>query len=816
MSIRGVGLYPSANLMGIRLVPLLGCVLLIAAAPDPTTDQQGASLAAEKEAHPAPQAEVGNGPPEAQLSPPPDAEKIQVPTGFRDVENPAFPTARQLAEPVVPARSFDAADFAPYFGGGATGEAKTEFDRGRFARARQLLEDQGDSLPIRYLRALSALRAEAYIPAAEEMSALANDYPALRDHCLVHAATAYGELHRWDAAAEHFGAVVSGSKLYADARLGLSRVLRRKGDLEGAIAAVSPLADLAAPAWGRDPGAEALQALADLLREKKSAAAERQSLLQLWSMHPLSPLSAQAERRLTRAAIPPEVEVARAELLIEFHRNRLGLVLLQPLLPKLKLPDALACRAHFAYGKALRKERQHAKAIRAITPVVQKCEDPDLKARAMYVLGSSSSISDGARGAETYEALAREFPNHSFADDALFYAADLHLRRGNVDRALELLAQIAEQYPDGDFAAEALFKTFWIERGRNQVPAAMHLLEQIETRFGSAKESYELERARYWRARMLEVQGQGEQAVEVLSDLFSAHPTTYYGLLARLRLSRLDRERAEKILERLRSSQDASSPWPIFPGSLIDDPHFLAAVELLRLGFPEAVSAEVLAVNRAPLSIEAVRLLVHLLHAAGDSRSAHALARVSLRRDLSGPIRSENLVLWQMAYPNAFHGLVEKHCRTANVDPYLLQALIREESALDPKALSWAGALGLSQLMLSTARSIARPLKIYDVTQESLLEPDQNLRLGSWYLGRLLKRFRGSKAHALAAYNVGSEVVNRWSPVGSQLELDEWIEEIPVAETRGYVKRVLRSYNTYQLLYARELPLEAVSRSESW
>jgi soluble lytic murein transglycosylase len=269
-------------------------------------------------------------------------------------------------------------------------------------------------------------------------------------------------------------------------------------------------------------------------------------------------------------------------------------------------------------------------------------------------------------------------------------------------------------------------------------------------------------------------------------------------------------------LERLRTSQDASSPWPIFPGSLIDDPHFLAAVELLRLGFPDAVSAEVLAVNRAPLSIEAVRLLVHLLHAAGDSRSAHALARVSLRRDLSGPIRSENLVLWQMAYPNAFHGLVEKHCRTANVDPYLLQALIREESALDPKALSWAGALGLSQLMLSTARSIARPLKIYDVTQESLLEPDQNLRLGSWYLGRLLKRFRGSKAHALAAYNVGAEVVNRWSPTGSQLELDEWIEEIPVAETRGYVKRVLRSYNTYQLLYARELPLEAVSRSESW
>ncbi|HME90996.1 MAG TPA: transglycosylase SLT domain-containing protein [Myxococcaceae bacterium] len=804
--------------MGMRGVLLVVCLVLIAASPDspPSSGRPGSGATVEKEAHPAPQAQVENAPPEAQLSPPPDSEKVQPPPGFVGVENPAFPVPQPPGPAVPLGRRFDAGDLAPYFNSGTPAAAKAEFDRGRFARARQLLESEGDSLPIRYLRALSALRAEAYSPAAEEMSALARDYPVLRDRCLVHAGIAYEELHQWDAAAERFAAVGSGSKLYGDARLGLARVLRRNGDVQGAISAISPLADLAAPAWGRDPGAEALISLADLLREKKNPAAERQALIRLWSAHPLSPLAAQAEKRLRGVAIPVEIQVARSEQLIEAHRNRKGLASLDPPLPKLKLPDALACRAHFAYGKALRKERQHAKAIRVLTLVVAQCKDADLRARAMYVLGSSRSISDVAHGAETYELLAREFPSHSFADDALFYAADLHLKNGHLDRALERLAQVAERYPDGDFAAEALFKSFWIHRGRGAVDAAMRLLDRIEARFIKAEESYELERARYWRARILEAQGHPDQATEVLSQLLAEHPTTYYGLLARIRLARLAKDKAERVLEQLMLSDEIASPWPLFAGPLGDDPHFLAGLELFRLGFPEAVSTEILAVNRVPLPREGQRLLVQLLYAAGDLRSAHAVARVSLRRDLSGPIRSQNHLLWQVAYPNAFHELVEKHCRVAGVDPYLLQALIREESALDPKALSWAGALGLSQLMLSTARSLARPLNISGVTQESLLEPDQNLQLGSWYLGLLLKRFQGSKAHALAAYNAGADAVNRWDSARGNLELDEWIEEIPFAETRGYVKRVLRSYNTYQLLYARRVPREAVSRSEPW
>jgi soluble lytic murein transglycosylase len=227
-------------------------------------------------------------------------------------------------------------------------------------------------------------------------------------------------------------------------------------------------------------------------------------------------------------------------------------------------------------------------------------------------------------------------------------------------------------------------------------------------------------------------------------------------------------------------------------------------VELLRLGFPEAVSSELLAADRTRAKAEGIRLLVHLLNLAGDARSAHALARTSLRRELSGRVTSETRPIWELAYPLAFRDAIEKHCTTVKLDPDLLQALMREESALDPQALSWAGALGLTQLMPYTARAVARRLNIGNVTPRRLLDPDLNIRIGSAYLADLVDRWDGTHEYALASYNAGAGAVSKWRRERPALELDEWVEEIPIAETRGYVKRVLRSYNTYQLLYARD------------
>ena len=112
-----------------------------------------------------------------------------------------------------------------------------------------------------------------------------------------------------------------------------------------------------------------------------------------------------------------------------------------------------------------------------------------------------------------------------------------------------------------------------------------------------------------------------------------------------------------------------------------------------------------------------------------------------------------------------------------------------------------AGAVGLTQLMLPTAQSVARGLRLARPSRADLMNASLNVRLGARYLGELVRRFDGSVALALAAYNAGPTAVSRWLGARAGLDLDEFVEEIPVEETRGYVKRVLRNYYIYRMLY---------------
>ena len=103
--------------------------------------------------------------------------------------------------------------------------------------------------------------------------------------------------------------------------------------------------------------------------------------------------------------------------------------------------------------------------------------------------------------------------------------------------------------------------------------------------------------------------------------------------------------------------------------------------------------------------------------------------------------------------------------------------------------------------MVPTAQSVAKKLRMGRVRQADLMKPAIAIRIGATYFGGLLRRYSGSEALALAAYNVGDVPVKRWLEQRGKLPLDAFVEEIPVQETRGYVKRVLRSYAAYRFLY---------------
>src|SRR5690606_9922465 len=147
----------------------------------------------------------------------------------------------------------------------------------------------------------------------------------------------------------------------------------------------------------------------------------------------------------------------------------------------------------------------------------EQCEDPEIRARALYLLATSTTIVDPPRGARNWLRLAEELPEHSYADDALFHAAGVARRQGEPARARERLATSDARYPGGDFRSEALFKLFWIERQAGRLEEGLQALFQLEG------ERRERARALYWQGRTLLDLGRPAEALAAFRRLMTQH-----------------------------------------------------------------------------------------------------------------------------------------------------------------------------------------------------------------------------------------------------------------------------------------------------
>jgi soluble lytic murein transglycosylase len=166
----------------------------------------------------------------------------------------------------------------------------------------------------------------------------------------------------------------------------------------------------------------------------------------------------------------------------------------------------------------------------------------------------------------------------------------------------------------------------------------------------------------------------------------------------------------------------------------------------------------------------------------------------------------------RFVYPLAFDESITKLSRKYRIDPHLVLSVIREESRFDRDARSPAGALGLMQLMPYTAQRLDRILHVGIKGTHDILDVNNNLHLGIYYLSQLVREF-GSYPPAVAAYNAGEKAVRKWKKLGNYPSSDVFIEDIPYSETKKYVKRVLTTYFQYKRLFPTEdglveIPLE--------
>src|SRR5262249_45100595 len=160
------------------------------------------------------------------------------------------------------------------------------------------------------------------------------------------------------------------------------------------------------------------------------------------------------------------------------------------------------------------------------------------------------------------------------------------------------------------------------------------------------------------------------------------------------------------------------------------------------------------------------------------------------------------------AYPRPFASVVAAESKKQGLPEAWTYAIMREESAFDPRVVSPAKAFGLMQIIVDTAKKVGGPMSL-SPDEESLKQPAVNLPIGCRYLPRLRRQFADNPLLAIPGYNAGAGAPRKWIGERPGDDFDLWVERIPYEETRNYTKRVITTMAAYEFLYARDQPSEA-------
>jgi len=475
-------------------------------------------------------------------------------------------------------------------------------------------------------------------------------------------------------------------------------------------------------------------------------------------------------------------------------------------LPSAERQSAVGCELQFSLGKALSLRRKYGPAGDALTALLAGCTDPDLRARAQFMAGKAAA-SDGEHmlAIKRFAALEQEAPKNSLADDARLYGALSYLELGVEARFTELLSSLPDDYPDGDMVVEGSFRLALRRLDKQDWAGALRVLERVlDNKFSvSARAADFAGRERYFHARALGATGETERALAEYEALIKDLPLSYYMLCAYTALTQADAPRAHAAL----ASALAAVPGgpvvvtqrPEFSGA-----GFTRALELFGVGDVDDGARELDALGLGESARPELLWGLSKLYAeAGSVKLSHAAARRALSGSPSSWPAEDWVDAWKLAYPAPYREIVERETKRTALSPALVYAIMREESAFDPDAESPADAYGLMQLIVPTAKTMARPLGL-PFDRFSLKRPSVNVALGASVLAKYASAFPENPLLSIPAYNAGPLNPRRWLRERPNADFDIWVELIPYVETRRYVKRVLSSRAAYAFLYSRE------------
>ncbi|MEW6733878.1 MAG: transglycosylase SLT domain-containing protein [Acidobacteriota bacterium] len=367
--------------------------------------------------------------------------------------------------------------------------------------------------------------------------------------------------------------------------------------------------------------------------------------------------------------------------------------------------------------------------------------------------------------------------------------------------------QLIKQYPQSKEADEVSYRAAWqLHTEKRYEEASEALLEHLVNFPNSDWRGL----AAFWAARDAERANRLARALAIYQVIPQRYRYGYYGYLSEQRLNNFRTHHTSiKPEQPEANSRLARALYAIKPAAPLAEtitdkatPHLARAASLVLLNLNELALIELETARRdAPTSPRINFEIARIYRARGENlRAVQALQRAHPDYHSYQGDEAPREV-FEIFFPLTEWETIKAEATRYGLDPYIVAGLIRQESVFDPRARSRANALGLMQLLPSTGKLVARKQQRGTISADQLYNPELNIKLGVAYLADMINRF-GRIEYAAAAYNGGPGRVDRWLRTLPS-ELDEWVEAIPISETRLYVQGVLRNAAHYRRLYGK-------------
>ncbi len=517
--------------------------------------------------------------------------------------------------------------------------------------------------------------------------------------------------------------------------------------------------------------------------------------------------------------------LARAKSLLAARQNREALATTDALiaLPAAANAGEFACEAWIVRADALGKVSRKAESADAYGTAIERCAGLPRRVDALYNAGrASEKVSRAPEAQKRFTMLETEFPKHRLADDARLRAAKNAREMGDEAAFERLLTDMPDVYPDGDMVIDGLFELALFRIERRDWAGSIAPLERAYAKAPRERAYYAAGRLPYFLGRARIETGAEDKGIELLKTTIRDYPLSFYMSLAYARLGERKREAAEEALKAA-VGNEPDAPFVLGKHPVFEKPGFQRAIALARLGEFKFARAELDALGLSAKDVppELLWASVFLLERAGSPLQSHSLLRgATMSQASSLPAEIADWTnhypvgrwktAWQAAYPRPFAAQVSAESKRSQIPEAFIYAIMREESAFDARVVSHANAIGLMQLIVPTAKNMAKPLGL-PWNERALKRPEINIALGSRFLSILRNKFPDNPMMAIPSYNAGPGAPRRWIDRSPAADFDLWVERIPYEETRLYTKRVLTSMAAYAFLYFSDQPSEALA-----